>query len=196
MAENGSVSRDWHHTTFGHWEGRPAYNQRQTMAEKSLAPYFPWRVIGGLSGRSFVPHRRVASFSWSCSPNLTKVRLGIEPWHPWLSAQMLTYLNPNINQPFMIAPGENDCILPSVPLRGPCLIPGRGAVFQAVSLWVTTQPWRGYGCHQVITSSLKGYDEYEAKQLLLSSHLNRQMINTVMGLKRTMACSPRRWVTC
>jgi len=34
VAENGSISPQWHHTTCEHQGGRPKFNHGQTMAEK------------------------------------------------------------------------------------------------------------------------------------------------------------------
>jgi len=55
------------------------------------------------------------------------------------------------------------------PLRGPSSIPSRGGEFQEIFPWPITHTWRGDGHRQVITSSLKGYEKYEAIQLLLTS---------------------------
>jgi len=34
VAENGSISPQWHHTTCGQWGGRPKSNHGQTMADR------------------------------------------------------------------------------------------------------------------------------------------------------------------
>ena len=52
------------------------------------------------------------------------------------------------------------------PLRDPGSIPSHGGEFQGIFLWPITHTWRGDGRRQVITSSSKGYEEYEAIQLL------------------------------
>jgi len=39
MAENGSISTQWHHTTCGQRGGRPKSNHRQTMADRKKSLY-------------------------------------------------------------------------------------------------------------------------------------------------------------
>jgi len=53
--------------------------------------------------------------------------------------------------------------------RGLGSIPSRGGEFQGISPWLITHTRGGDGRHRVITSPLKGYDKYEAIQLLLPS---------------------------
>jgi len=55
------------------------------------------------------------------------------------------------------------------PLCGPAAIPSHGGEFQEMFPWLITHTWRGDGRRQVVTSPLKGYEEYEAIQLLLPS---------------------------
>jgi len=73
------------------------------------------------------------------------------------------------------------------PLRGQGSIPSCGREFQGVFPWLITYTWSGDGRHQVVTSPLKGYNEYEAIQLLLPS--GPPMIKKVTCLKKIEKCS-------
>ena len=67
----------------------------------------------------------------------------------------------------MIARWENECISLSVLSMARVQFPAVQGIFP----WLITNTWRGYGCRRVVTSRLKGYEEHEAKQLLLPSDL-------------------------